>query len=77
MKNSLLTSGQFWWQEEGQLTSADVSYQMVGCFGYKNVLFSYVQYIWVSFQAKSKITKRYDWLCMLLIINILILVKID
>ena len=37
---------QFWQQEEG---SADASTQMVGLCGYKNVLFSNVQYFWVSF----------------------------
>ena len=34
MKNSF--SDEFWWQEEGQLTSADVSYQMMGLCDYKN-----------------------------------------
>ena len=51
MKNSLSTSDEFWWQEEGQLTSADVSYQMVGPKDYNDASFSSVQYIRVSFSA--------------------------
>ena len=39
MKISFSTSGQFWLQEKGQLTLADISYQMVGLCDYKNVLF--------------------------------------
>ena len=34
-------SGKLWQQEEGQLTSADVSYQMVGLHVYKNAMLSY------------------------------------
>ena len=49
MVNSLLTSDEFWPQEEGQLTSADVLYQMVGLSDYKNALLSDLQYILVSF----------------------------
>ena len=45
MKISFSTSGQFWQQEMGQLTSANVSYQMVGLCDYKNILYSYVLYI--------------------------------
>ena len=45
MVNSLSTSDEFWPQEEGQLTSADVLYQMVGLCDYNDVLFSYLQYI--------------------------------
>ena len=45
--------GQFWQQEEGQLISADVSYQMVDLCDYKNTFVSYIQYFWVSFEAKS------------------------
>ena len=45
IKNSLLTSDEFWQQEVGQLTSADVLYQMVGLCDYKNALLSHLQYI--------------------------------
>ena len=45
MKNNLSASDEFWWKEEGQLTSADVLYQMVGLCDYNDVLFSYLQYI--------------------------------
>ena len=45
IKNQLLYLDQFWQQEENQLTSADVSYQMVGLKDYKNALLLYVQYI--------------------------------
>jgi hypothetical protein len=51
----LFTSGQFLGQE--QLTSADVSYQMVGLCDYKNALLSYPQYIQVPSQAKQKISE--------------------
>ena len=44
-----LNFGQFRQQEKGQLTSADVSYQNVGRCDYKNVLLSFVQYIWMPF----------------------------
>ena len=47
IKNQLCYLGSIWQQEEGQLTSADVLYQMVGLCDYKNVLLSYVQCIWV------------------------------
>ena len=50
-KTMLFTLSQFWQQEKGQMISADVLYQMVGLFDDNNLLFSYVRYIWVSFQA--------------------------
>ena len=62
MKINFSYLDQFWQQEESQLTSADVSYQMVGLCDYKNVMFSYVWYIWVSFSAKLK-KKRVGWPC--------------
>ena len=49
MVNSLSTSDEFWPQEEGQLTSADVLYQMVGLFDDIKALSIYVQYIWEPF----------------------------
>ena len=49
MKISFYTLDQFWQQKESQLTSSNVSYQMVGHGNYKNILLSNVQYIWVSF----------------------------
>ena len=51
LKTMLFTLSQFWQQEKGQMISADVLYQMVGLFDDNNLLFSYVWYIWVSFQA--------------------------
>ena len=44
-ENKPLFLDQFWQQEESQLTSADVSYQMVGLQDYKNALLLYLQYI--------------------------------
>ena len=44
-ENQLFYLDQFWQQEESQLTSADVSYQMVGLQEYKNALPSYLKYI--------------------------------
>ena len=45
MKINFSYLDQFWQQEESQLTSADVSYQMVGLKDYKNAFLSYLQYI--------------------------------
>ena len=53
LQSNLLTLDQFWQQEEGQLTSTDVSYQMVDLCDYKNAFVSYVKYFWVSFLAKQ------------------------
>ena len=44
-ENKPLFLDQFWQQEESQLTSADVSYQMVGLQDYKNASLLYLQYI--------------------------------
>ena len=44
-ENQLFYLGQVWQQEEGQLTTADVSYQMVGLCDYKNAFLSYLPYI--------------------------------
>ena len=44
MRNNLSTSGQFRQQEQGQLTSADVSYQVVGlceCYFKPNQMFQF------------------------------------
>ena len=49
MKISFYTLDQFWQQKESQLTSANISYQMVGLCDYKNILLSNDQYIWVTF----------------------------
>ena len=45
IENQLCYLGSIWQQEEGQLTSADVLYQMVGLQDYKNALLLYLQYI--------------------------------
>ena len=65
MKNILLASGQLRWQKVGQLTSADVLYQMVGLCDDIQPLSSYVQHILLSFQAKSKNTFWHGWPCIL------------
>ena len=66
MKISFHMLGQFWQQEEDQLTSASVPYQMVGLFDYKNVLISNLHYIWVSFLAKLLLSNRYGTPCSVL-----------
>ena len=67
MKISFHILGQFWQQEEDQLTSASVPYQMVGLFDYKNVLISNLHYIWVSFLAKLLLSNRNGTPCSFLL----------
>ena len=47
IENQLCYLGSIWQQEEGQLTSADVLYQMVGLCDENKVLFSYVPWLWL------------------------------
>ena len=69
MENYLLHFRSIWQQEKGLLSSADVSYQMVGLCDENKLLFSYAQYILLPFfkskmleiQKESHSSKRKFW----------------
>ena len=53
-KTSLLTLGQAWQQEKGQLLIAEVSKQMVGLSKKDNVSFFYVDIVYLTFLSNLK-----------------------
>ena len=54
-KTSLLTLGQAWQQEKGQLLIAEVSKQMVGLSKKDTVSFFYVDIVFLTFLSNLKI----------------------